>query len=256
MYLQMEADIPSVVLMVSDASDAPISAFEVRMDGDLLTSKLDGIAIPVNPGWHEFTFSAEGAVFATQKILLAQGQRNRAISVPRRAGSGREKGTASETVSTKSPHPRKPAIDETHSDDQNAETVDESALRSSRRKVPAPEVRPETGVSWPTLALAGVGLVGLGGAGLLSYWGRQDNTALQDACKPYCNPDSVHHIRMLYLASDISAGLGVAALIGSTWLYLRSRSDVAKSSTETTHLSRLDLRPSTSGAYATVSGTF
>jgi hypothetical protein len=101
-----------------------------------------------------------------------------------------------------------------------------------------------------------MGVVGLGGAGLLAYWGRQDNTALQDACKPNCNPDSVHHIRMLYLASDISAGIGVAALIASTWLYLRSGSSEEKPSTETARLRRLDLRPSASGAYAAVSGTF
>jgi len=88
LYLQMDSDIPSVVPVVIDAADASGSAFEVRMDGEVLTSKLDGIAIPVNPGWHDFTFSAENRVFATQKILIAQGQHNRPISISQRPPAG------------------------------------------------------------------------------------------------------------------------------------------------------------------------
>ena len=40
------------------------------------------------PDMHEFTFTADGVVFATQKIMIVQGQRNRFITALMRTGGG------------------------------------------------------------------------------------------------------------------------------------------------------------------------
>jgi hypothetical protein len=102
--------------------------------------------------------------------------------------------------------------------------------------------------------LGGLGLAGLGGYALLTYWGRKDNADL-DLCSPTCPWSDVQHIQKLYIAADISAGVGVLALAASTWLFVRSGS----SSNEVAAKPRsyvLDVKPTSSGAFATVSGAF
>ncbi len=90
-YNQLESDTPSVVLIVTDASGSPRgdirSAWTVRS----FAQQLDGRALSVDPGMHEFTFAADGVVFATQKIMIVQGQRNRFITALLRAGGGKSK---------------------------------------------------------------------------------------------------------------------------------------------------------------------
>jgi hypothetical protein len=248
LYLQMDKDVPSVVPIVSDTADAPGDTYEVRMDGELLTSKLDGVAIPINPGWHDFTFSAGGRIFATQKVLIAEGQRNRAISVSRQPD--RTMAAAPAVIPARPPRPKDVAAPET---DVESARIEPRALN---RKLRVSETKAEAGPSWVAYALGGVGLAGLGGAALFTYWGRQDNNALRSTCAPDCNPASVHHIRMMYLAADASGAAGVAALIASTWLLWHPGRSEEKSANQTAHLRRFDVRPSASGGYAAVSGTF
>jgi hypothetical protein len=259
LYIQMENDVPSVVPVVSDAADTPDVTFEVKIDGELLTSKLDGVAIAVNPGWHEFTFSAGGRVFATQKVLLAQGQRNHAISVSQRSAD-KKPVIAPIVASTKEPDPKGVALQE--ADAQSASEIEQPRalkhkMRVSEAKSEADsDVTAKRGASWVAYALGGLGLVGVGGAGLFTYWGRTDNVTLRSSCAPECNPASVHHVRMVYLAADVSAAVGVTSLIASTWLFLHSTGSDEKPPKETARLRMLDLRPSASGAVATIGGTF
>ena len=255
LYIQMENDVPSVVPVVSDAADTPDVAFEVKIDGELLTSKLDGVASAVNPGWHEFTFSAGGRVFATQKVLLAQGQRNHAIVVSQRPAE-RKPAIAPVVVSTKEPDPKGVALQE--ADSQSASEIEQP--RALKHKMPVsegdPDIAPKRGASWAAYALGGVGLVGVAGAGLFTYWGRTDNATLRSSCAPDCNPASVHHVRMVYLAADVSAAVGVTSLIASTWLFLHSTGADERPPKEAARLRMLDVRPSASGAVATIGGTF
>ena len=78
---ELDADIPTVIPVVTDGQNAPQVDIEVKMDGAVLTSKLGGQALPVDPGVHEFTFSAGEKVVATQKLMIVQGQRNRPVSI-------------------------------------------------------------------------------------------------------------------------------------------------------------------------------
>jgi hypothetical protein len=80
-HIQLAAEIPSIVPVVTDHRGQPNVDVEVKMDGEVLTSKLDGRALRIDPGAHEFAFSTtNGGVFATQKLMILQGQRNRLIS--------------------------------------------------------------------------------------------------------------------------------------------------------------------------------
>jgi hypothetical protein len=80
-YTQIDADIPSVVLVVQDNSGTPQSDIQVAVDGEPLASHLDGRALPMDPGLHRFTFSKSGEVIARQSVMIAQGQRNRLVAV-------------------------------------------------------------------------------------------------------------------------------------------------------------------------------
>jgi hypothetical protein len=78
---QVESDVPSVVPVVTDDAGRMQVLVEVRMDGALLTSKLDGLALSIDPGRHEFSFSTDNGIFATQRLFIVQGERNRALPV-------------------------------------------------------------------------------------------------------------------------------------------------------------------------------
>jgi hypothetical protein len=78
---RLRFDLPSVVLVATDNMGEPIIDVRVQVDGRLLTSRLDGLSLPVDPGIHEFSFSTDIGVFASEKITLAKGERNRPISV-------------------------------------------------------------------------------------------------------------------------------------------------------------------------------
>jgi hypothetical protein len=77
----LRATLPTVVPVVVDASGTPRADVEVKMDGQVILSQLNGVAIPVDPGTHEFSFSVGSDVFASTKIDVVAGERNRTISV-------------------------------------------------------------------------------------------------------------------------------------------------------------------------------
>lgn len=254
LYTQLEADIPSVVPVVTDAAGAPV---EVKMDGQALTSKLDGHAIPIDPGDHEFTFNAQDGVSVTRKVLIVQGRRNRPIAVTLHPAN-KETAEAARVVAEKPSEPEGTGLDAAESEEAGEPRAAEPRVtalqptaRESRRGG-----RSEGGASWLAYALGGVGVVSLGSAGLFTYWGRQDNSALMGSCGTDCKPESVHHIRMVYLAADISIGVGVVALAASTWLFVSSHGTDEKASTRGAHLTLFDVQPTPSGALATLGGTF
>jgi hypothetical protein len=126
-------------------------------------------------------------------------------------------------------------------------TQAETAVAPSKGPGPgAPEremsstVRHGGGPSAFAYLLGGVGLLGVGAGGLLTYWGKTDNSALA-ACTPNCQPSSVEHIRRLYLAADVSFAAGGAALGIASLLFATSHFDV---------------QPAHSGAFATFKGVF
>jgi hypothetical protein len=258
-YEQLSSDIPSVVPVVTDAAGEPVLDVKVTMDGELLTSRIDGRAVAVDPGLHEFSFSTPMGA-ATQKIVILQGQRNRPLSVSVSAG---QKGAPMRVAAAPPVDPTTvvdpaPAAATAPPPSNRAVTVDDlstpsedpptsSTARSSTRK---------TGLA-PYL-LTGVGLAGVGGYALLTYWGRKDNDMLA-TCRPNCLPTSVDHVRKLYTAANISLGVGVAALGTATWLFLRShgkRNEEVAGQQARRPRYALDVVPVAAGAVASVRGGF
>jgi hypothetical protein len=288
LYTQLETDIPSVVPLVADETGAPHALVEVRMDGELLTSKLDGHALLVDPGKHEFTFSTDLGVFAKKKIMIVQGQRNRPISAvlhTGRKGAPQIVDTAPEGVATgaaaaapevmssggATEAPPATETEATEAEPEKAAQIADS--EGSERKAPravarARRVESGNGPGILTYATAGVGVLGVTGYFLLNYWGKKDNDKLGDCASAgnLCPIASVDHIQKIYLAANISGGIGLAALATSAYLYYRSQTteEVPVARTASTRPKRkpsasiqmVDVHATNAGAVATIGGSF
>jgi hypothetical protein len=81
LYERIQTDTPTVVPAVTGLAGETIVDVPVTMDGAALASKIDGRALPVDPGWHLFSFDVPGGPPLTQRVLVLEGQRNRPIVV-------------------------------------------------------------------------------------------------------------------------------------------------------------------------------
>jgi hypothetical protein len=77
---ELEAASPTVILDPRAPSGGLRADVRVKLDGTLLTEKIDGRAIPIEPGSHTFVFEAEGATPAETTIVLREGEKNKKIT--------------------------------------------------------------------------------------------------------------------------------------------------------------------------------
>jgi hypothetical protein len=270
LFSQLESDTPSVVPLVVDEGGDPRTDVQVTMDNELLTSRLDGRALPVDPGLHEFSFSADGSVLASQKVMIVQGQRNRPINVALRGSDKHGKrgvltagapaaGVDAKASLEKPPIDResleKPDRDSAPEKSASVEkaSADKTSPEPSSSDTPPLETKSKGGAGAAPYVIGVVGLAGLGAYGAFTYWGRKDNELLGN-CSPNCSPQSVDHIRKLYLGADIAGGIGAAALATSLIWFIASPSSKERPPSQASY--RFDVQPSPAGGYASVSGSF
>lgn len=80
----------------------------------------------------------------------------------------------------------------------------------------APEPAPPTGVSGVPFVLGAIGLVGVGAFAVLGSLGSGKKGDLDaSGCKPSCAPDEVSSVKTLYVAADVSLGVGAASLVAA-----------------------------------------
>ncbi len=73
--------IPTVVLGAKDRGGRDLFDVKVTVDGAPLVEKLDGKAVPVDPGAHNFRFETPSMPPVTQKVLVKEGDRARPVDV-------------------------------------------------------------------------------------------------------------------------------------------------------------------------------
>jgi hypothetical protein len=238
---EIESDIPTIVPLVQDVSGQPLTDVEVSMDGEVLTSKVDGRALMVDPGSRLFTFKSGGDVLANLRAVILQGQRNRTIEIALRNWG------ALPLVKTNIP--------------ASAPPPDRSMAQAS---LVDPQGRPEMNIvheasgkhfTRGTYAMAALGALGLAGYGATTYLGNRDVKTLE-ACQPNCSASSVARVERMFLAGNISLGVGVAALAAGTYLYFTSDSPKAIEVAASQPSYRLAVQPTPAGGFASVSGSF
>lgn len=69
------------VLIVADVGGTETADVAVSIDGTEVLERLDGKAIPVDPGAHVFRFVRSGSAPVEQKVLVREGEKRRPIAV-------------------------------------------------------------------------------------------------------------------------------------------------------------------------------
>jgi hypothetical protein len=86
---------PSIVLSVRDLGGNELSQVKVTLDGQVVADHLDGSALSVDPGSHEFKFETSVAPPLTKTIILHEGEKDRKENVVVQGGTPppKEKGS-------------------------------------------------------------------------------------------------------------------------------------------------------------------
>lgn len=73
----LNAAIPTVVFEVRDAAGNDLVGVRVSMDGKPLAARLDGTAIPFDPGAHTFRFEMDGRTPVEKSLTIHEGEKAR-----------------------------------------------------------------------------------------------------------------------------------------------------------------------------------
>lgn len=182
----LNASMPSLVFRAHDGKGNDLTNVVVRINNEVLTSRLDGMALPVDPGSHDFTFERSGFRPVTRRLVVERGTQFIPIEV----------------------EIAEPLV--------GASVVDPDAGDS-------PPVSDRALLGW---SLAGVGLAAAGGFALLGAAGRQHDDVLRDTCHPEtslpggtaavpCSEEAVASMSTRYTLANVAAGLAaVSAGVG------------------------------------------
>lgn len=91
---------PTLVLDVKSRAGDDLTDVKVTMDGELFATKLDGTALPVNPGQHTFGFEAQGFEPLSKVFVLKETEKGRRERIVLRPSV-----SAAATPTTESPSP-------------------------------------------------------------------------------------------------------------------------------------------------------
>lgn len=74
---QVTQTIPTIVFLAKDGSGHDLTGVSLAVDGAARSDHMDGSAIELDPGEHEFTFQTAGQSPVVQRFVLHQGEQNR-----------------------------------------------------------------------------------------------------------------------------------------------------------------------------------
>jgi hypothetical protein len=181
---EVEKILPSVVFEVTTEVGAPPRAVKVLVDGTVVATRLDGTAVPVNPGEHTFRFEADDRPAVEKRMLVVEGDRARRVSVSMPDPAATTSGTGG------------------------------AASDSGAGAGAAPGSTP-----WGGWLLLGVGAVAFGSFGYFGLHGLSQRSDL-DRCTPHCNQADIDATRRSFLLADVSLGVGVVAAAAGAYFVL------------------------------------
>ncbi len=214
---EVDAETSTFVVAASIDGAGDTDDVAVSVDGQLVAKRLDGRALPVDPGSHELRFETRGAPAVDERVTFRTGEKNRKLAIVFRP-------TPAPAASSAPP----PATSEAPA------VASAEAPKVSRSTLP--------------YVLGGVGAVGLVGFAYFGLDASKKKTSLDDrGCKPACPRDDVDAVRRGYLFANVSLGVGVVGLGVATYLLLtRPKSD----------RTAVIIAPTRDGAVAGVVGAF
>jgi len=179
----IEQRIPSVVLRARTADGPDLADVRVYADGELLTDRLDGRPLRLDPGARRLLWEYSGYESVVTDIIVREGEKNRFVSA---------------TFSRR----------------------DIAAGGDAGGVADAGGIGAVPSAAW---VAGGVGVVGLGTFVILglSVEGREE--AMLSSCAPDCSDDRVHRLERDALLANVALGVGVVGLAVATWVALSAR---------------------------------
>lgn len=215
---------PSVVVGAKDARGKDMERVTVTVDGQVLTTSLDGKAQLVDPGPHNFQFSAAGFADVTERIVVRQGEKNRVIAV-----------TFDKPLSGSAP--------------VTPATAPATPAKAEPEQQPKADKPGASGMRYASYALMGVGGAALVAGGITQILFRSSLGDAEKTCKPTCGDDVIDSLSTKQTVSGALLIGGVVLAGAGVTLFFVGPKDSASAAS-------LRLSPSMSGGAATLSGTF
>jgi hypothetical protein len=183
--VSLDARIPTVILVVRDASKHDVPNAKVLLDGKPWKQRIDGREVPLDPGPHALRFEAAGKQPVEESYTINEREKGRFIEVQ---------------LLDAAPSATPPAILPTPSSPPTSETA----------TAPVPPLR------WV------FGGVAVAGFAVSTFFGVSGLSARADAnrCKGSCTQHQVDTVNQRLLAADIALGVGVVAAAAAVWVYL------------------------------------
>jgi hypothetical protein len=182
--------LPSVV--IGAKTDTGDDALDVRVlvDGELLTERLEGRPLTVEPGGHVFRYEMAGATPIEAQVLIVEGQKDRILSI-----------AFERQVPTPAPTPK-----------------GESAGPAKALAPAASGPRPARVLSY---VVGGVGAVSLGSFAYFGIEGRSQASTLAQGCgaTKSCTEAQVDPVRGQLIAADVSLGVAIVSFGAAAWLF-------------------------------------
>jgi len=182
LYSDLQAATPSIVLAARTQDGKELDNVIVSIDGGARSAMVDGTPLLLDPGNHEFTFTADGFEPLKQAAVISAGERYRRVV--------------------------------------GVLTKPESAAASTPS--PAQDRRGSRTIPIASYALGGVAVAGFAGFVGFRIAGANDYEALSDTCKPTCAQSSIDAARQKYVLSYVGLAVGAAAGIAAVTVYLLS----------------------------------
>jgi hypothetical protein len=209
---QAESAVPTVVFTARrDGKD--LAAVAISCDGVPIVSSLDGKAVPVDPGRHNFSFTVPGLDPIARSIVIREGERNRIIEVDFKSAR-EDEATAMSTESA---------------------TADRAAEPGQSGTV-------KRYLAYGLGGLAAVGIAGFAGFGIA---GNNQKRDLERTCSPSCQASQVDQVKTKYVLADAFLGVGLVAAAVATYLFLTSHGESRDSRNDSISVG---FAPRTSGA--------
>jgi hypothetical protein len=234
----LNAALPSVVLVATDAQGNDLSQVTVTLDGAPFATVLDGRALPLDPGNHVLRFAAPGKPAVDKSIVAHESEKGRQVSV---------------VLGTPAVGPALP--------------VPPGAVPPPVVSAPVASDAPPNGAHWSTrrtlaVASAGVGVIGLGVGAVFGIVGLSDASAVKSDCPAAgCanHAQAVSDRNSSLLAGNVSTaafivgGLGLAA---GAVLWFTAPKSAGASATSTSYFEVVPMVSTRGGGGLQLSGRF
>lgn len=190
---------PTIVVAAQDGGQDLADA-TVKVDGKVLTTRLDGRALALDPGEHTLTVESATKKVVTQKIIARVNEKNRLVRIDFTA-----------------PKPEATA--------PKPESSPKSDGAEEEARAPVIPL-----VSW---VLGGVGVAGLASFAIFGLIGKGELNDLKGStgCAPFCQQSELDGVKSTMLVADVSLGVGIVALGAAAVIAIVSRSNAKPAQT-------------------------